>query len=102
MFNPNNPRNLGHMQGKILNPAGQHPDEFFSSPAVSISGWAPFGMSNGNVRIAFSEQVFTDGKHHPRGAVEMPLELFNKFIESLLKFQQLNVATKKEVPNVGS
>lgn len=104
-MNFNNPHNLGRLpaQGRILNPQAQSPDEFFSGPSMSVSGWAPLVMANGNIRIAFSEQVFGDGKHHFRTAVEMPKEIFDKFAESLVEFQRARAnAIKPEVQNVES
>jgi hypothetical protein len=87
---------------RLLNPQQQNPDEYFSGPASSVSAWAPMLMQNGSVRLAFAEQVFREGKQHFRSAVEMPLPIFNMFVQSLVEFQQqANVPTNaiKEVSN---
>lgn len=89
-------------QGKIINPKTQHPDEIFAGPAITVSGFAPLPLANGNIRLAFSEQVFSDGKHHFRAAVDMPLSVFDSFIETLIKFKQQISASKPEAPNVGN
>jgi hypothetical protein len=71
----------------------QNPDEFFSGPAIIVSGWVPLQMADGSVRIAFCEQVFTDGKQHFRTAVVIPKNAFNAFVETLVNFQKSQTTT---------
>lgn len=105
-MNPNN-RNFGHVlglpQGRILNPQAQSMDDCFSGPAVTVSGMAPILMADGSIRLAFCEQVFTDGKQHFRTAINIPPDAFNSFVETLVKFQKeqiLPLTKQKDVPDV--
>jgi hypothetical protein len=82
-------------QGMLLNPKQQHPDEFFSGPAVTVSGWAPIPMDNGSVRIAFCEKVFSDGKAHFRTAVTLDRIGFIAFVDSMVKFKNQLVSEDK-------
>ena|ERR1700679_117697 len=98
-FDPNQYR--PQPQGQLLNMQQQNPDEYFSGPASPVSAWAPMLMQNGSVRLVFAEQVFPNGKYHFRSAVEMPIPVFNMFVQSLVEFQQqVNVPNAiKEVSN---
>jgi hypothetical protein len=104
-MNPNN-RNFGHplipIQGRILNTQAQSVDECFGGPAVCVSGMAPFLMTDGSIRLAFCEQVFADGKQHFRTAISIPQDVFNSFVETLVKFRNEQVAQPKEVPSGNS
>lgn len=67
---------------------------FFSGPAMIVSGMAPLLMGDGSVRLAFCEQVFTDGKQHFRTAIVIPKDAFATFLEMLIKFRDENVTSK--------
>jgi hypothetical protein len=101
-MNPNN-RNFGHglmpMQGRILNPQAQSMDDFFSGPAITVSGMVPLLMADGSIRLAFCEQVFTDGKQHFRTAISIPKDAFNSFVETLVKFRSEQLESKGEAPD---
>jgi hypothetical protein len=94
----NNPLQLG----KVLNTQTQHPDEFLSDAAITVSGFAPIPMADGSVRIAFCEKVFNDGKSHPRGAVVMSKESFSTFVKSLVEFQRMQLPHNEVNRNVGN
>ena len=80
-----------HQLGKVINTNKQHPDEFLSDAAITVSGWASMPMTDGFIRIAFCEQVFVDGKSHSRGAIVMSKDSFNTFVKSLVEFSNMQL-----------
>jgi hypothetical protein len=78
---------LPPQQGMLLQPKQQDPDDFLSSPAVTISGWAFMLTNTSDIRIAFCEQVFPDGKLHPRTAVTLSRENLVRLVNEITKFK---------------